>query len=79
MPNSLLKFDSKMDINQQFKFLATIGKGAYGSVILVENAMEIEDKEIYAIKILKYMDQYKSSAEKEEHIKNLTQELQIME
>ena len=68
-----------MDINQQFKFLATIGKGAYGSVILVENAMEIEDKEIYAIKILKYMDQYKSSAEKEEHIKNLTQELQIME
>ena len=32
---SLMKFDSKKDINTQFKFLSTIGKGAYGSVILV--------------------------------------------
>ena len=70
--HSLHKFDEKLDINQQFKFLATIGKGAYGSVILVQNAIAMDDQEIYAIKVLKYMEEYKSQAEKEEHIKNLT-------
>jgi len=74
----LLQFNSNTDINQQFRFLATIGKGAYGSVLLVESAL-CDTNEIYAIKVLKYMDNYKTKAEKEEHMKNLTQELQIME
>ena len=51
---TLLKFEKKKDINTQFKFLSTIGKGAYGSVILVESAIDPTDTEIYAIKILKY-------------------------
>ena len=49
-------FDKNTDINKQFKFLATIGKGAYGSVFLVESA--ITKDEIYALKVLKYMDNY---------------------
>ena len=75
---SPITFDKKIDINKQFKFIATIGKGAYGSVFLVENANGKEKKE-YAIKVLKYNDHYTNRAEKEEHIKNLTWELQIME
>lgn len=71
--HSLFKFDNKIDINEQFKFLATIGKGAYGSVLLVES-VNIPD-EIFAIKVLKYMEHYKTNLEKEEHVKNLTQEL----
>jgi len=59
-PTTLLKFDRNKDINSQFKFLSTIGKGAYGSVILVQSATDPTDKEIYAIKILKYHNHYRS-------------------
>lgn len=31
------KLDLDMPLNEHFKFIATIGKGAYGSVYLVEN------------------------------------------
>lgn len=76
--SSPIAFDKKIDINKQFKFIATIGKGAYGSVFLVENQNGAE-KNQYAIKVLKFNNHYSSRAEKEEHIKNLTWELQIME
>lgn len=68
-----MMFDKNTDINKQFKFLATIGKGAYGSVFLVESA--ITKEEIYALKVLKYMDSYQTSQEKNDHEKNLQQEL----
>jgi hypothetical protein len=32
-----IKLDLDLPLNQHFKFIATIGKGAYGSVYLVEN------------------------------------------
>jgi len=38
-----------------------------------------DPKKVFAIKVLKFMDNYKTKAEKDEHIKNLTWELQIME
>ena len=79
-PSSPINFKKEIDINEQFKFIATIGKGAYGNVFLVEQANDLNDpKKVYAIKVLKFMDNYKTKAEKDEHIKNLTWELQIME
>jgi hypothetical protein len=75
---SIIKFDRQKDINKQFRFLATIGKGAYGSVVLVESAIDTTDNEIYALKILKQQEKYGSRAEKEEHLRNLQTELEIM-
>ena len=43
--------DLEMPLNQHFKFLATIGKGAYGSVYLVENNLCPEES--FAIKSIK--------------------------
>ena len=75
-PSSPINFKKEIDINEQFKFLATIGKGAYGNVFLVEQNNDLNDpKKVYAIKVLKFMDNYKTKAEKDEHIKNLTWEL----
>lgn len=74
-PGTLQLFDPAKDINKQFNFQATIGKGAYGSVILVKSALEKFGSEIFAIKILKQHDKYGSKAEREEHVRNLTQEL----
>ena len=49
-------------------------------MFLVEHvADESDPKQVFAIKVLKFMDNYKTKAEKDEHIKNLTWELQIME
>lgn len=75
---SLMNFEKEKDINKQFKFLATIGKGAYGSVVLVQSLIDLTDTEIYALKILKEQDRYGSKAEKDEHLKNLQTELEIM-
>ena len=43
--------DLDMPLNQHFNFLATIGKGAYGSVYLVEN--NLCPDQVYAIKSVK--------------------------
>ena len=45
---------SDIPLNKHFKFVATIGKGAYGSVFLVKNTMsEQQSSPPYAIKVLK--------------------------
>ena len=77
--HSLTNFKSNMDINKQFVFLATIGKGAYGSVFLVESNIDPKMKDIFALKVLEQADRHSSQQEKEEHVKNLSQELAIME
>lgn len=77
--HSLTGFKSNMDINKQFTFLATIGKGAYGSVYLVESNVDPKMKEIFALKVLEQADKHSTHQEKEEHVKNLSQELSIME
>jgi len=75
-PSSPISFKKEVDINKQFTFLNTIGKGAYGNVFLVEQANDIAvPKKVFAIKVLQFMDNYKTKAEKDEHIKNLTWEL----
>ena len=45
---------SDIPLNKHFKFIATIGKGAYGSVYLVKNTiMQHKESPPYAIKVLK--------------------------
>jgi len=51
--------------------LATIGKGAYGSVVLVKSTEHAHEEEIFALKILK-QQKYATKSEKEDHIKNLS-------
>ena len=44
---------SEIPLNKHFKFVATIGKGAYGSVFLVKNTMATKnDSQPFAIKVL---------------------------
>ena len=42
-PSSPIHFKKEVDINEQFKFIATIGKGAYGNVFLVEHVADKND------------------------------------
>ena len=62
--------DLKKPLSEHFKFLATIGKGAYGSVYLVENNLCPEES--YAIKQIK---EQKNIREQHSHISN---EISIM-
>ena len=64
---------SEIPLNKHFKFVATIGKGAYGSVFLVKNTMAPKnDSPPFAIKVLQ-------DPEDDEQIQNIQNELEIMQ